>query len=309
MRSGTPSVVQRLPDFLIIGAQKCGTTTLYRDLLTNPSIEFAVDKETDRLLTDKVLGSAGRSEYATMYQRVSRSQLCGDASTTYSMLPDHQKVAERARLLLGSGVRIIYLVRNPIERIVSHHYHDVRRGAASTDINREVKSEHRYVSYSKYAYQLKPWLETFGRRNILAVDFHRYVNSRSTVLREINLFLGASDFTSDTGKVYNEGRRVRTNLGPLASRLRESTLYQRARPVLPHDIRAALGRALAPPSPQKPSAPSRATIEWLISQLSDDIDLQPSILGWESVPWTTASLRRRYAVGRENPGPEELHDG
>ncbi len=55
----------RLSDFLIIGPQKAGTTTLYRDLLANPAIFLPIDKEPGNLREDGVLTVAGRSAYMT----------------------------------------------------------------------------------------------------------------------------------------------------------------------------------------------------------------------------------------------------
>ena len=80
-------LVVRLPGFLIIGAMKAGTTTLYHDLLTNPQVFFPLDKEPGNLASHDVLGEDGRGRYASIFKTARPDQICGEASTTYTKLP------------------------------------------------------------------------------------------------------------------------------------------------------------------------------------------------------------------------------
>ena len=119
-----------LPGFLVVGAMKAGTTSLYRDLPTNPSVFMPIDKEPNNLLSDDVRTPQGLDDYARHFQRAGADQLCGEASTAYTMLPRHTGVPERALEVLGPDCRIIYLVREPVARIVSHHQHALVRRLA-----------------------------------------------------------------------------------------------------------------------------------------------------------------------------------
>ena len=85
-----------LPDFLIIGAMKAGTTTLYRDLMTNPAIFFPSEKEKSHLLRDEVLTEAGRRDYEKLFRRARPGQVLGIAPTRYTNLPDCPGVPGRA---------------------------------------------------------------------------------------------------------------------------------------------------------------------------------------------------------------------
>ena len=208
--SSTPrsGAIGRLPSFLLVGAQKSGTTTLYRDLLSNPEIEFAPRKETNSLTEESVMSASGRKRYAALYGHAKPNQVCGDASTAYSKRPDIECVAERALAVLGGATRILYIVRNPVERIISHHYHEYRFGRASANIDAEVRASSRFVAYSRYAFQSRPWIDAFGADQFLAIDFHAYTDSRGPSLAKVLDFLGvASDERAKPARIYNSGDR------------------------------------------------------------------------------------------------------
>jgi len=112
-----------LPHFLIIGAMKSGTTTLYRDMLTHRRVFFSADKEPMNLVNDDVLTAEGRHAYESLFAGAGRDSVCGEASTAYTKLPVYPGVPRRALQLLGPELRLIYIMRHPIERLISHHHH------------------------------------------------------------------------------------------------------------------------------------------------------------------------------------------
>ena len=85
-----------------------------------------------------------------------------DASTAYSKRPDFEGVPERAVAVLPAGFKVIYMVRHPIERIVSQHHHAHFAGEVGASIDDAVRQHDRFIHYSRYAYQLEPWLEAVG---------------------------------------------------------------------------------------------------------------------------------------------------
>ena len=170
---------------------KAGTTTLYRDLGTHPSVYFPLDKEPNSLCDDAVLTAAGRSAYAVHFRRARPGQICGEASTAYTKIPVYTGAAERARRLLGPGLKAIYLVRDPIARIISQHHHELTVGRLEVipDINEAVRKMPRYLDYSRYAMQVRPWIEAFGAENVRIVVFERYVRDRRGTVAELQRFL------------------------------------------------------------------------------------------------------------------------
>lgn len=240
-----------LPDFLVIGAMKAATTSLYEDLKRHPGIFLPLDKEPEDLASDEVLTPRGLQGYARLFRDARPGQLVGEASTAYSKRPDVEGVAERARALMGERLKIIYMVRDPIERMVSHYRHDWLEGAVVGAIGETLLREPRYVNYSRYHYQLEPWILAFGWDQILVVRFEDYTRDRVTALSRILHFLGVdcaqSDFAlSSVANASGDKRLVRRS--PVASLVR-SRFYRRSiKPRVPDGLRRALARALLPSS-------------------------------------------------------------
>ena len=94
-----------LPSFLVIGAMKAGTTTLFQDLKDHPNIFMPSDKELHDLNTEDVLTEKGVAAYEKFFKDSSTEQRCGEASTGYTKLPDIEGVPSRAHALLGGDTK------------------------------------------------------------------------------------------------------------------------------------------------------------------------------------------------------------
>ncbi len=132
---------------------KCGTTTLYQDLSCHPDI-YLSEKESNFLTGSDSEGANATAKYAELYRNAQPQQCCGEVSTEYSMLPDLMGIPERARKLLDHDTKILYLVREPVSRAISHHYHMHSHhgpGKMGPDINVCVKQYPSIVNYGRYA--------------------------------------------------------------------------------------------------------------------------------------------------------------
>lgn len=177
--------------FLIIGAAKSGTTTLYDDLAQHPELHLPDDKEPDILEIARDDADA-RELYRRHFAKAKPGQLCGDGSTFYAMLPDRKAVAAMARRVCGDAARIVYIVRDPVERIVSHLAHDVAVARLPADDgDQAVLNEPRFIAWSDYPMQLSQWIEAFGADRILLIRFEHYIANRHTVASEVAAFVGA----------------------------------------------------------------------------------------------------------------------
>jgi len=279
--------MSKLPVFLIIGAMKAGTTSLYRDLLTNPAVFFPADKEPGNLTDDRVLTEVGRREYELLFRGASEGQICGEASTTYTKEPDLSGAATRAREVLGPNAKIVYLVREPVGRIISQHYHEYREGLVGENIDEEVRRHGRYVATSSYAMQVTPWIEAFGADQVRILLFETYVGDRVATVEAVSHFIGApprGELVDSDGR-YNRGEEAAVPTG-FWQVFYKNALYRRLlRPLLPLDTRAFLRNLVAPKPPPRPAPPSRATIEHLLEQLRDDSARLASLMGRSEPPW------------------------
>lgn len=290
----------RLPDFLIIGAMKSGTTTLFHDLLANPAIFFPADKEPNNLTSDEVLTPRGRTAYQHLYRAAGDEQVCGDASTAYSKLPDRPGVAERALQVLGPDTKIIYLVREPVARTVSQHKQELAAGEVDANIDRAVRACPRLVDFSRYAMQITPWIEAFGAPHVRIVRFEDYVADRRGVVTDLSGFLGIPVGTEniDTHRVYNPGTNMWLRSGTLW-RLTRSGLYRRfVRPWLSRQTRARLRDSLLRRAPSSEAPPSLTTVDHILDRVRDDVVRLQRLAGWEQPPWDLAAVRERYAAAQ-----------
>ncbi len=291
----------RLPDFLIIGAMKAGTTTLYRDLLTNPQVFFPLDKEPGNLASDDVLTEAGRRRYASIFKAARSDQICGEASTAYTKLPDIRGVPERARQVLGDQLRVIYLVREPVSRIISQHDHEHVCNNMGADINQAVRESDQLINYSLYAMQIEPWLERLGPDRVRIIHFESYVEDRRRTVSSLCEYLGIAprpEFVKPDD-VFNPGDAKPAAAG-LVWRMTKSRWYRKGvRPLLPMGLKSRLRAALLPKAPPRPDPPTLQTVDYIIDRVRDSAERLRKLMGWSEPLWDFGAVRRTFLQATE----------
>ena len=168
------------PDFLIIGAMKCATSTLHDRLAQQPGVFMSEPKEPCFFSDDDVYAK-GVDWYADLFVAAEASDLKGESSTHYTKLPTHPRTVERCAELLPpeSGLKLIYVMRDPIDRVVSQYIHEWTMRLTDAPIDRAVDELPILVDYSRYAMQLTPWFEAYGKDRVLPVFFERLPQSHS----------------------------------------------------------------------------------------------------------------------------------
>ena len=262
-----------LPDFLIIGAMKAGTTSLYQDLKQNPTIYMPSDKEPNNLCHDEVLTEKGRRDYAKLFVKAKPGQICGEASTAYSKLPEFPGVPQRAKQLLGENLKVIYLVRDPIARIISHHHHEISSGVITCNIDEAVERYPRFLNFSRYAMQIQPWIDALSRDNVLIIHFETYINNRMETVESTSRFLDLAPCTLaiDQEEVFNKTQGKPVVKG-LVAKIRLSSLYRRfLRPLISFSARDRIRKTLLPQAQARPTAPASATSQYIMDQIHSDL--------------------------------------
>lgn len=180
-----------LPNFLIIGAMKGGTTSLYHYLSAHPDVFMSETKELHFFVAEKNY-RRGVAWYQRQFAEAGHSLAVGEASPDYAKYPIHQGVPERIAGLLPA-VRLIYVVRNPLERIRSHYLHDVACGRERRPILEAVAGNEHYLAPSRYALQIEQYLRHFPREQLLIVTSDSLRDDRQAALRRVHDFLGVRD--------------------------------------------------------------------------------------------------------------------
>lgn len=115
---------QRLPDFIIIGAAKSGTTSLYEYLVRHPRVFMTTPKEPEFFGREERYAQ-GLKWYASLFADAANEQICGEASTVYTRLPHAGDVPARMHAVVPN-VKLIYIVRNPVDRAFSDYMQRVK---------------------------------------------------------------------------------------------------------------------------------------------------------------------------------------
>ncbi len=190
LRHALPAERLPLPDFLGIGAPKAGTTWLYRNLLAHPDIYFPRYKEQhyfDRHYDASLL------LYGSRYRR-GRGKVKGDITPAYSILP-----VERIRFIrrIMPDVRLIYILRNPIERTWSETMHNLLRKDHKRQLEQVPPDEiiatlnsEAVVRRSGYLTNLDNWLSVFPPEQLFVTFYERIRAEPRALLQDVFAHIG-----------------------------------------------------------------------------------------------------------------------
>lgn len=184
----------RLPTFMLIGAMKTGTTSLYEYLKAHEQVFMPDFKELDFFVAE-ANWLRGPEWYRRQFSGAGGARAVGEASTAYTQYPMHDGVPERIARMLP-GVRLVYVVRDPVERIRSHYQHLVMTGVEKCPPEVAVLENPVYMACSRYAMQLERYLDHFPRDQILVVTSEALKDERAATVQQVYDFLGV-DPTSE----------------------------------------------------------------------------------------------------------------
>ena len=198
-----------LPDTIIIGAGKCGTTSLHHYLDLHPAITMTREKEL-HFFSDPGIWERGLDWYSSQFD--ASATIRGDASVKYTAWPKWKGVPERMASVLPEA-RLLYIVRDPIERILSSWVHRHSDGRETRPIGEvlEVLDGNDLVERSRYYYQLAQYFPFYRQDRIHVICSEAMRTNRRAVLADVFRFLGV-DPTFDTDRfdrVEHESRLKR----------------------------------------------------------------------------------------------------
>ena len=209
------SPLRSLPDFIIIGAQKSGTTSLYDLISKHPGVIPTRHKELHYFSSTKYewgtrwyrLNFPTKLEKRILEKKLNYRIITGEATPNYILHPNTKK---RIKNLIPK-TKIIVILRNPADRAYSHYNHNVERKLENLSFEEAIREKRfegkedkiyddrffeasNYMMYSyllrgRYAEQLEAWFKIFEKDQILVVDFEEFIKIPNKVLNEIFEFL------------------------------------------------------------------------------------------------------------------------
>jgi Sulfotransferase family len=189
-----------LPNLFVIGAAKAGTTSLHHYLDQHPEIQMSANKE-PRFFAGPESGIpyppdrvSSLEEYERLFDH--SFEIRGEASTDYAAHPRRQGVPRRIRELIPEA-KFVYLVRDPIDRTISHY----RMRTALLGDRRSLQealgdlTDHRspYIAPSLYATQIELYLRHFPQERMLVIDHADLLADRRSTLKQVFGFLGVDE--------------------------------------------------------------------------------------------------------------------
>jgi hypothetical protein len=198
--SGEPGV-GALPDFVIIGAQKGGTSFLYHLLTCHPLVEPAARKEL-HFFDDPQRFDNGAGWYRRCFPHSSwkdgRRSITGEATPSYLFDPS---VPKRMAGMVPQA-RLITLLRNPIDRAYSHFQMQVKRGSEPNTFEEAIEQQHSsYVSRGIYVDQLLRWFELFSREQMLILKSEDFFEHPVEGLKVVLNFLELPDWQPEASEL------------------------------------------------------------------------------------------------------------
>lgn len=274
-----------LPNFLVIGAQKAGTTALHNYLSAHPQTFMSRPKELKFFIVEGNWDQ-GVDWYAAHFEQApERALAVGEASPDYARVPRFGGVPERIQAVLPEA-RLIYVVRRPLDRIRSAYQHALAHGVERRPIDEAVRADPSYLDDSRYAMQIDAYLAVFAPERLLVLSNDALRNQRHETLAGVAEFLGIEPtafprdrverdvYTSDDRRVPNRmAVSLRTSRwGQWLASVVPDRARERVRPHVERDVR-----------PNELEL-STDTVRWINHELAADRELLlarlPELVTW-----------------------------
>ena len=222
--SGTPPA---LPNLVVIGAQKCGTSVLHYYLSLHPEVSMSKPKELNFFIEERNW-PRGVDWYKAQFDPDARVR--GEASPNYTAWPQHDGVPERMHQVVP-GAKLIYMIRDPLERIAAHWVHNyAKRREKGTLAETLVHPNTSYVTRSKYAMQLERFLAHYPKEQILVFQQSELRHQRVETLRKVFEFIDVDpEFTHPRFEQERHQTSGKTRATRLAVRLEKMGRSSRGR--------------------------------------------------------------------------------
>lgn len=271
-----------LVDFMIIGAQKAGTSSLCEQLAAHPEVCFSSPREPAFFSREPAWHRHLDRYHAAFSPRP--GQRLAEGSTEYTMLPQSLGTAERLHAY-NPGLRLVYLMRDPVERMRSHHAHRRLRRTSRASLADAVHDEPDLLLRSLYSVQLRPYLSLFPREQLVPVVFEEHVADPARSLRGIAGALGLDpEAFGDRPHIAANTSVGRHDVSDRVSRWAQRQPVRRLAGAVPAPVRERVRRGL--------SRELRAKDEWdaevrgqLRRALDAEIDAVEALLGRPVPAW------------------------
>ena len=228
-------MTDRLPDFLGIGTQKGGTTSLQQWLTRHPSVFMPENKELHYFDTES---EKTLDWYKNQFKDANANQICGEITPFYMF---HPCAPERIKKTIPRA-RLIVLLRDPVERTISQFNHSTKRGFENLSIEKALEAEeerlekgniysfqkHSYFNRSLYLKQLDRYEKLFNRNQIIVLKSESMFEQGKHTIKKLRKFLQIKEEMNIEVPVANKGTLTSQKVSNKTRKLLEERLKETA---------------------------------------------------------------------------------
>jgi len=282
-------IMEKWPDFFIVGAAKSGTTSLYEYLVNTPNVYMSTLKEPNYFSTtivpddSRVWPIRNKQKYLDLFKNATEDVI-GEASPTY--LPDPNAAKSIHQII--PNAKIIMILRNPVDRAFSHYSSLSSRGLENASfreaLNRILAKKHKedlsdYINFGMYYNQVKRYLDTFDHVKIYI--FEEFFKDVKENVNEVLKFLQVDSKVPDIKAMHNPFKVARTPLSKLI--LRSKTIVRTSIKFVPQSVRWKFRENVLLKEGVKPSLLNEDR-DFLIELYRDDVKNLENLLKIK-LPW------------------------
>jgi hypothetical protein len=278
--------MSRLPNLIVIGSAKCGSSSLHYYLGNHPDIYMSRKKELAFFIKSQNWNK-GVNWYKSQFK--SRSKICGETTPGYSYFPGIKGVPEMMFSVIPEA-KIIYIIRDPIERIISAYIGRFAAGKENRSINIALENlENNSLVYpSKYFMQLEQYLPFFEKSNIKVLALEDLIENLPKTMKDVFQFLEVDDhfISKKYSKIINPSitKRRKNRIGMILRKFSETKFAS----MFTDEFRRNVGKIVYLPFSKKITRPiiDESIIENLRRYIEEDVRRIKEFTGNDFKNWS-----------------------
>jgi len=287
-RGMSNQLMEKWPNFFIVGAAKSGSTSLYEYLNQTPGIYMSPVKEPHFFVSKEFASrfdwvTMNKKKYLTLFKNASNEIAIGEASPSYLRDP------QAANLIHNTvpNAKIIIILRDPVERAFSAYLMWGLGIAAKHSFKKVIKEEldsrgRTILEPSFYYDNVKRYIDIFGREQVKVIIFEEFVKDTRMIAKDVLEFLQVNSEPPESIKeIYNSYKVPRKVLGNIA--LRNQIIRYVGKKILPHSMQNYLITNVLLTKGKKPKLSEEDRI-FFDEIVRNDLKKLSELLG-RSFPW------------------------
>lgn len=269
---------------------KSATSSLHDLLGQHPSIHMSAVKE-PRIFIDENPSDSQWQDYLSLFTGANNFRYRGESSTDYTKRPKYVDVEARIYQFCPEA-RIIYIMRDPVERTLSHYWFDWRKQDERLPMGIAMRHPSNYVEFSHYSIQIRPYIDTFGPASVYTLTTESLASDPRTAMAGLLDWLGLREVLDPEAYQSERANALPTRLTVPAREsvpariVRSTTWKRRVRRWVPQTARRRLYDVLFRPFDPR-SVDAEDVIRKIRPTLLDYTQELEVLLGRDFPEWTT----------------------